>query len=415
MNDSTCLVAVNGSRAGARPRGSRTIIRWKSLGGGVYRDSITGHFYERPTIAGKRTFRKLVGHNLKLARESMAQRRTAQAKAELGIGKDPYAKATIPTVGTLLDKYNEAGCPDRKHRPRAGIQLSQIAARIRLLREFFADHRPGNLHPIDDSEAYFRFRSKQRLRKVHGGRAADLDLQVLASAIQWGVSKRIVETNPMATGRPTFATGSVVSCRESAPLTSEELHWIAASFFESPKSEVLGWQVLLEGFTGCRTSEVVALRWDAKPREPGFIDGQYLWLKRSKGGVNPFALIHPALGQLLSALKAWREHRHPLSPWFLPSPMKIGGPITTAALAHSLRLARTKIGRRITSHGMRSFYVTARRSQGISDGQIAAEIGDKTGAAIIASTYGSIPPNWQGLEKIEWIPKTGPAWDTLSK
>jgi lipoyl-dependent peroxiredoxin len=67
------------------------------------------------------------------------------------------------------------------------------------------------------------------------------------------------------------------------------------------------------------------------------------------------------------------------------------------SLAHALAKAGPLVlGRRITSHGMRSFYVTVRRSQGISDGQIAAEIGDRTGPSIIASTYGSIPPDWQG-------------------
>jgi hypothetical protein len=54
-------------------------------------------------------------------------------------------------------------------------------------------------------------------------------------------------------------------------------------------------------------------------------------------------------------------------------------------------LKRMKSG--VTSHGMRAYYVTVRRSQGIKDGQIAAEIGDKSGVALIVSTYGDLPPN----------------------
>ena len=50
-----------------------------------------------------------------------------------------------------------------------------------------------------------------------------------------------------------------------------------------------------------------------------------------------------------------------------------------------------------------------RRSQGASDGQIAAEIGDTTGAAIIASTYGAIPPNWRGRAGMTFEPTTIPA------
>lgn len=64
-----------------------------------------------------------------------------------------------------------------------------------------------------------------------------------------------------------------------------------------------------------------------------------------------------------------------------------------------------------TSHDLRAFYVTVRRSQGIPDAQIAAEIGDRMGAAIIASTYGAIPPNWRGGPQIDFLPtKQEKAW-----
>jgi hypothetical protein len=61
------------------------------------------------------------------------------------------------------------------------------------------------------------------------------------------------------------------------------------------------------------------------------------------------------------------------------------------------------------------FWLT-RRSQGIEDHKIAAEIGDKTGAAIIVSTYGGLPPNWMDttVGKIEWLPADAdPAWTIL--
>ena len=57
-----------------------------------------------------------------------------------------------------------------------------------------------------------------------------------------------------------------------------------------------------------------------------------------------------------------------------------------------------------------------RRSQGVSDAQIAAEIGDSSGAGIIASTYGSIPPNWSGsTAPLGWLPAAGaPAWEVFA-
>jgi len=44
------------------------------------------------------------------------------------------------------------------------------------------------------------------------------------------------------------------------------------------------------------------------------------------------------------------------------------------ALTQSLRRRRNTIGKKITSHAMRAFYVTVRRSHGIPDIQIAWEI-----------------------------------------
>jgi hypothetical protein len=55
---------------------------------------------------------------------------------------------------------------------------------------------------------------------------------------------------------------------------------------------------------------------------------------------------------------------------------------------------------------MWAFYVTARRSQAIPDAQVAAGIGDKSGATIIETTHGAIPPNWQGRgEPLDWLPR----------
>jgi integrase len=197
-------------------------------------------------------------------------------------------------------------------------------------------------------------------------------------------------------------------------MDAAELHTVAAHLLDNPRSEALGWQLLLEALTGCRTGEVLRLRWDARHRqEPGFIEGEWLWLARSKGGVNPFAAIHPALRDCLEAMKRWRAAgRWRNNPFFVPSFRHSSKPASALGLTHRLRLAGPRlVGRHLTSHGLRSFYVTVRRSQGTADAQIAAEIGDKTGAAIIVSTYGSVPPNWQGQAGLDWIPKAGsPAW-----
>lgn len=54
------------------------------------------------------------------------------------------------------------------------------------------------------------------------------------------------------------------------------------------------------------------------------------------------------------------------------------------------------------SRGLGDCYVTARCSLGILDGQIAAEIGDRTGAGIIAATDEEIPSDRQGGAGRSW-------------
>ena len=46
----------------------------------------------------------------------------------------------------------------------------------------------------------------------------------------------------------------------------------------------------------------------------------------------------------------------------------------------------------VTPHGLRSYFVTQARQSGLTDAEIAELIGDKTGPAIIAHTYGAIRP-----------------------
>ena len=46
----------------------------------------------------------------------------------------------------------------------------------------------------------------------------------------------------------------------------------------------------------------------------------------------------------------------------------------------------------VTTHGLRSFFVTSAREFGLTDAEITMLIGDKSGPALIASTYGDVRP-----------------------
>jgi hypothetical protein len=160
---------------------------------------------------------------------------------------------------------------------------------------------------------------------------------------------------------------------------------------------------------------------DAQPFEPGWItkDGKSLCVRRAKNqeSVNPFVQIHDGLAAWLEAHKAWKEKRYPKSPWFFPNYRDpVGKHADSFALSQSLRRRRQTIGKKITSHAMRAFFVTVRRSNGISDIQIAYEIGHTSAGKTLASVYGGVPPHWLTDEgpKMKWLPEgKTPAWAAI--
>lgn len=99
-------------------------------------------------------------------------------------------------------------------------------------------------------------------------------------------------------------------------------------------------------------------------------------------------------------------------------PRHCGGRVSLRALAHALSKLSKKgnFKKKLTSYGMRAFYVLIRRSQGTSDEQIAHEIGHSSNGACIKTTYGSVPDSWKngGASNLSWIPTTF-AWAELEK
>ena len=239
-----------------------------------------------------------------------------------------------------------------------------------------------------------------------------MELVTLSNVLNYGVAIEVIETNPVHHGRPRFRHHSrVAHCRDFAPKSGDELHAIGEELFRSRKSEVLGWMWLFAALTGCRTSELRRLRLDAASEdEPGFVSNNYLFLSRSKGGVNPYALVTLELADLLKCFHYWHQCRYPSSSWYFPG--RTGKTtIDPTSLAHALArvCARLEIPKR-TAHGARSYFVTLRRSQGVNDFQIATEIGDKD-VSLISKTYGDRPPNWSGGKPLSWLPSQGlPCW-----
>lgn len=76
------------------------------------------------------------------------------------------------------------------------------------------------------------------------------------------------------------------------------------------------------------------------------------------------------------------------------------------------RRVSPKFGRELTSHGLRAFYVTVRRSHGILDVQIAYEIGHTSGGQTLAEVCVGNPLHWLVGDgpKMSFLPTGEPAW-----
>lgn len=398
---------VKAPKAGAAP--------FEHVEAGIYRNLDSGTYFERPKVRGRRTWRSLETKNLKHAREELHRRRSGVSVAEL-----EKERASV-TVGEIIRRYQKDGYPDRQKQPRQGRTLELETANCLLLLKHW-DKLPVCELSLVEFDNYHAWR-KKHAKNGRGDRAVDMELNTLSNALLWGMRCDLIQQNPLNFRRPRYCSSKTVQhCRDFMPHNTEALHEVASLMFADIRAETLGWQMLFEAFTGLRTCEALQLRTDAQPYEPGWItaDGKSLCVRRAKNqqSVNPFVRIHDGLAAWLKAHKEWKDNRYPDSPWFFPNYRDpVGKHADSFALSQSLRRRRETIGKKITSHAMRAFYVTVRRSHGIPDIQIAWEIGHTSAGKTLASVYGGVPPHWLMDEgpKMSWLPETGkPAWESIN-
>lgn len=92
------------------------------------------------------------------------------------------------------------------------------------------------------------------------------------------------------------------------------------------------------------------------------------------------------------------------------SPFNNEVPVNDSAIRRRIKSACTALGiRPVTPHGLRSFFVTQCREGGLSDAEIAALIGDKSGAPIISQTYGDVRPDFlfKKLSQVKFRDRNG--------
>lgn len=298
------------------------------------------------------------------------------------------------TVGELITAYVEAGSPSRKMRQKRPATLRIEAACLKPLQLFFGAKQASaiTLAVCDQyrdwrlAGGYFADRkpdekgarkASPRLKK--GTRSVDLELIVLANIFNLAVRRQVLRSNPLQ-GKPRYSTAEDVRhCREVAP-TPAGLKLIEG-WLRARKEDAAADMTCFLAYTGLRIGEALRLDWEAVNW-----GDRLLHVVREKRGITPWVPILPELETLLKEMQK-RATSHLL----FPSPFDPEKVRDASAVAHRITAAckDLQLGH-VTPHGLRSYFVTQCRESGLSDAEIAMLIGDKSGPAIIAHTYGSV-------------------------
>ena len=275
-------------------------------------------------------------------------------------------------------------------RSKTPATVEQERKYVPRLAVFFGEKAAISL-ALKDCDAYREWRANggytwkrgETTQQSRGGtRIVDIELQTLGNALALAVRRGKLKLNPLA-GRPRYhAEENTRHCRETAP-TAEQLQVIEATLRR--QSHIVEADcVMFLAFSGLRVREALPLKWEAVNWGEGLIH-----VRREKRGINPFVPILPEMEQLLKQMQARAR-----SDLLFPSVLDANKPLPYPTVAFGLaRLCRSQKMRHVTLHGLRSFFVTQCRESGLPDTEIAALIGDKSGPAIIARTYGDVRPD----------------------
>ena len=322
------------------------------------------------------------------------------------------------SVGTVMDEYIDAGCPDRHLQARTGPQLREHNRILALARRWWATKAARSITQADMDE-YVAWRqadvdSRRASGDLHargtGVRAAELELAALSSVFHWAARRRRVDANPFATRGTYRVPGTVINAQVHQPSSDEELHALCSWMITNDRP-VSAARCMFQALTGLRLGEYL-LRWDATAGQPGWLCGglrngmdvQVLCIQREKHGLNPAVVLHPALEAFITAWKSYAQRHWSQSPWWFPRACDPQLPAHVDDSPRDLLAASRALGLPgRTSHGLRAFYVTVRRSQGVSDSQISEELGHRSGAGLIARVYGQ-PHQVFGSRTHDWLP-----------
>lgn len=218
-------------------------------------------------------------------------------KAEIAVweaelrGRAPSAVGA--TVADLLAMWQEARAHEwqpttvRDHRSRAALIAADIGS-VRLL----------DLDPLR-VDAWLA----QMRRRGLGDGAIRGRVSTLKAAASWGVSRRMLRSNPVADASPRLRSGR----RSVRPDPEQVVALLRAAANESQRA---GLALRLAAVTGAREAEIVALAWDDLigdtlriGRQRHGVDGEMVLRDRTKNGRARMVTLDAAT---VAAIAAWK-------------------------------------------------------------------------------------------------------------
>ena len=347
-------------------------------------------------VNGKRTWRSTGTSNPAEARKWLQKWRSEEWMEANGFeAKGVVLHRQRVTMGELMDDYVTGGCPTKKMQPKSPATIRNEQFFLNPVRSYFGNKIASSV-TLADCDKYRDWRlsggyvSSFKVRGGHsrtvktkgGNRSVDLELTVLSNVFNLAVRRNVLKSNPFA-GRGRYSLASEVRhCREVAP-TPEGLRRIEEWLRSRNEFEIADLVCFL-AFSGLRIGEALPLTWRAVNSGE-----QILHVKREKRGIMPWVPILPEMEALLQDMK-----KRAIGHLLFPSPFDAGKQRDVSAIRHRITAACKKLGiGHVTPHGLRSYFVTQARQSGLTDAVISALIGDKTGPAIIAQTYGDVRPD----------------------
>ena len=306
------------------------------------------------------------------------------------------------TVSEILDEYTQAGCPTRKMQTKRPGTVTRELFYSKPVRRYFAE-TPAAALTLGDCDHYRDWRlkrgyvteHKRRDGKTHenktrgGKRTVDLELSILSNALNYAERRGVINGNPIAKRGRYQHADEIRHCREVAP-TPEGLQRVIG-WLRGRNENAIADLVAFLAYSGLRIGEALPLTWATVNLSEGLVN-----VKREKRGVNPWVAILPEMETLLREMQT-----RVVSQYLFASPHDPAKPRDASAVRHRITFAIAALNKKaveegkptlghITPHGLRSYFVTQARQSGLTDAEIAMLIGDKSGPALIASTYGDL-------------------------